>query len=125
MPHETNLFTEETGYNFRKYGKLADQKLLCERMGSVCTAVVQEDENSWSLRENVQLISFESISEVFPSIKQLMIGSPSTYLKVFLLIFKKYLFLRNNLSHIHQNLAMFFNSRLFRISRISRMEARN
>ena len=83
MPHETNLFTEETGYNFRKYGKLADQKLLCERMGSVCTAVVQEDENSWSLRENVQLISFESISEVFPSIKQLMIGSPSTYLKVF------------------------------------------
>ena len=114
MPHETNLFTEETGYNFRKYGKLADQKLLCERMGSVCTAVVQEDENSWSLRENVQLISFESISEVFPSIKQLMIGSPSTYLKVF----------KSYSSHIHENLAMFFNSRLFRISRMSRMEAR-
>lgn len=82
MPHETNLFTEETGYEFTKYGNLTTQRNLCDRMGAICVGIVQEGENSWSLRENVQLLSFESIAEIFPSIKQLIISKPSTYLKV-------------------------------------------
>ena len=81
MPHETNLFTEETGHEYNKYGNLTSQMALCDKMGTVCVGVVQEAKNSWSLRENVQLLSFDSIAAIFPSIKQLESSNPSTYLK--------------------------------------------
>ena len=55
MPHETNLFTEEAGYGFKKYSDFESQRNLCDRMGTICMAVVQEAEKTWSLRENVQL----------------------------------------------------------------------
>ena len=80
MPHETNLFTEETGYEFTKYGNLSSQMALCDKMGTVCVGVVQESDTSWSLRENVQLLSFDSIASIFKSIKQLDVGLVSTLL---------------------------------------------
>ena len=81
MPHETALLKQETGIEYEKMADFQVQKQLCDFMGPTCVAIVQETEDFFSLRESYQLVSHETIAQIFPTLDDLAVAHPKVELK--------------------------------------------
>ena len=81
MPHETALLKQETGIEYLKLADFQVQKQLCDFMGPTCVAIVQETEDLYSLRESYQLVSHQTITQIFPTLDDLSVAHPRVELK--------------------------------------------